>query len=224
MIAARYKLVIALAIFLVAAPGSAIADDASLNDASSREKARQLVVDFLQAADSYTAVFDQQLSDDEGALLEQSKGEFWLARPGRFRWHYASPLERLIISDGKRIWLFDPDLDQVTVRNADGALDQTPAGLLVSGEQMLDAFELSLGESSSSLETVRLVPVGMESDFRVIELGLHDNRLRRLTLEDRFGQQTRIDFYDIRLNPQLDTKLFTFEAPAGIDVIDQTGM
>jgi outer membrane lipoprotein carrier protein len=213
----RLKLLVALAVYSVTTP--VLAD--------TTEQARQLLRDFLGAADSYTAVFDQQHIDDEGKLLEKSNGEFWLQRPGRFRWSYLAPLERLIISDANRIWLYDPDLDQVTVRNADGALDQTPAGLLVSGEELLDAYDISLGETSSSLQMVKLVPLrgqGGQSDFLLIELGLRDNILQRLVLQDRFGQQTRIDFYDTRLNPSLDEDLFTFEVPAGIDVIDQTGM
>ena len=213
----RLKLLVALAVYSVTTPVFA----------DTTEQARQLLRDFLGAADSYTAVFDQQHIDDEGKLLEKSNGEFWLQRPGRFRWSYLAPLERLIISDADRIWLYDPDLDQVTVRNADGALEQTPAGLLVSGEELLDAYDISLGEISSSLQTVNLVPlrgqVG-QSDFLLIELGLRDNILQRLVLHDRFGQQTRIDFYDTRLNPSLDEDLFTFEVAAGIDVIDQTGM
>ena len=178
----------------------------------SSEEARQLISDFLNAADSYSAVFDQQLTDEDGVVLEESSGEFWLQRPGKFRWLYAAPLERLIVSDAKKIWLFDPDLDQVTIRSAEGALEQTPAGILVSGTAMLDAYEVSLGDSGA-LQTVLLKPKATDSEFSLISLGLRDNQLRKLTLKDRFGQQTLIEFYDTTLNPSIEPGLFSFEPP-----------
>ncbi|MGI9291458.1 MAG: outer membrane lipoprotein chaperone LolA [Gammaproteobacteria bacterium] len=194
----------------------------TVSQAKANEQARQLINDFLGATASYSAVFDQQLLDENGDILEESSGEFWLQRPGKFRWHYAPPLERLIVSDASKIWLFDPDLDQVTIRSADGALEQTPAGLLVSGTAMLEGYDVDLGESGA-LQTVLLKPLRGDSEFTLITLALRDNRLRRLVLEDRFGQQTRIEFYDTKLNPSLKDGLFSFDPPEGVDIIDQTG-
>lgn len=207
---------------------SAAADVSAATDVAESDDAQQLVREFLRAADRYSARFGQQLIDEEGVVVEESDGELWLERPGRFRWHYAAPMERLLISDGAKIWLYDMDLDQATVRSAEGAIEQTPAGLLVSGEEALDDYQLKLiepktGEQARDYAAVEMIPDERKSDFERIELGLRDNKLVRLTLDDRFGQKTIIDFTDIVLNPALEPAIFSFEVPDGVDVIDQTG-
>jgi len=211
---------------------AAAADVSAATDVDDSDDAQQLVREFLRAADRYSARFSQQLIDEDGVVVEESEGELWLERPGRFRWHYAAPMERLLISDGAKIWLYDMDLDQATVRSAEGAIEQTPAGLLVSGEDALDGYQLRLieqgiegktGEQARDYAAVEMIPDERQSDFQRIELGLRDNKLVRLTLDDRFGQKTIIDFTDIVLNPALKPALFSFEVPDGVDVIDQTG-
>ena len=219
----KFPVFIALLLAAIAVPVA----DVPAAETKEGNDARELVREFLRAADRYSASFSQQLVDEDGVLVEETDGELWLARPGRFRWHYAPPIERLLISDGAAIWLYDVDLDQVTVRSAAGAIEQTPAGLLVSGEEALDDYQLKLiaretGENDPDYSRVEMIPAETQSDFQRIELGLRDNRLIRLTLDDRFGQKTIIDFSNIVLNPALDPALFSLEVPARVDVIDQT--
>lgn len=224
----NFPVFVALLVVVITAPAVSAAE--TTDNASA--KAQQLVRSFLRAADRYSARFSQQLFDEDGILIEESNGEFWLERPGRFRWHYEPPMERLLISDGAKIWLYDMDLDQATVRRAEGAIEQTPAGLLVSGEEALDAYQLQLieqgieqeaGEQARDYAAVEMIPADRQSDFQRVELGLRDNTLVRLTLDDRFGQKTVIHFTDIVLNPALEPTFFDFDVPDGVDLIDQTG-
>jgi outer membrane lipoprotein carrier protein len=226
------KFPVFIALLVGGITGLASAAGAAETTDSAGAKAQQLVRGFLRTADRYSAHFSQQLFDEDGVLIEESNGELWLERPGRFRWHYEPPMERLLISDGVKIWLYDVDLDQATVRRAEGAIEHTPAGLLVSGEEALDDYQLRLieqgiepktGEQSHNYAAVEMIPNERQRDFQRIELGLRDNTLVRLTLDDRFGQKTIIYFTDIVLNPALDPTIFDFDVPEGVDLIDQTG-
>jgi outer membrane lipoprotein carrier protein len=210
------KLSIAVTVLLCGLQGAVHAEN------SETLEARQAVQAFLDSATRYSARFVQQLVDEEGVVLEEGSGEFWMQRPDKFRWHYAPPMERVLVSDGTRIWLHDVELEQITVRSADGALEQTPAGLLVGSATALDNYHLSIRERLGKQILVGLKPKNAQSDFQDIVLGLESNKLVRLMLADRFGQQTVIQFTDIRLDPPIAAALFSFEIPPGTDVIDQT--
>jgi outer membrane lipoprotein carrier protein len=190
---------------------------------SEAAEARSLLLGFIASVDSYHADFEQTLEDEDGEVLEQAAGEFWLSRPGKFRWHYAPPMERLLISDGQKIWLHDVDLEQVTVRSASGALEQTPAGILVGNAAALDGYELSIRSRGDGFTAVGLRPREGATDFLDIVIAVAtDGGLHSLSLDDRFGRQTVIRFFDQTLNPAMDSELFTFVAPSDADIIDQT--
>jgi outer membrane lipoprotein carrier protein len=185
-------------------------------------EARALVENFLTSAERVSAHFSQRLIDENGSVLEETTGQFWLQRPGQFRWQYAAPMERVLVSNGQQIWLHDVELDQVTIRSADGVLEQTPAGILVGNIDTLDNYILSIRNRSATSIEVGLVPVSTRSDFQDIVLGLQDGQLRSLKLADRFGQLTEIEFSEQTLNPEIDAAQFTFIVPPGVDVINQT--
>jgi outer membrane lipoprotein carrier protein len=184
--------------------------------------ARARVEQFVASAERYSARFTQELIDENGEILEESQGEFWLARPGKFRWHYAPPLERILVSDGERIWLYDVELDQVTVRDAEGELEKTPAGILVGDTAALENYSFDVRVMHDDYAGLGMRPVGSQSDFADIVLGLKGNELRDLRLKDRFGQTTVIRFSDVRANPDVPGDRFTLEIPPGVDVIDQS--
>jgi outer membrane lipoprotein carrier protein len=190
--------------------------------AGDADDARSLLTSFIDSASRYSANFEQQLRDDAGEVIEDTSGKFWLQRPGMFRWHYAEPMERVLVSDGASIWLYDVDLDQVTKRTATGAIEQTPAGILVGDSATLDQYELSINERRGNYVAISLQPKQGSGDFSGILIGLADNQLIDLRLNDRFGQTTVIRFTDATLNPTIDPAVFTLEVPAGVDVIDQT--
>lgn len=191
-------------------------------DELSPAAARERLLRYITQTDSYAARFSQQLTDAEGAVEDAGGGRFWLARPAQFKWLYAAPFEREIVADGERIWLYDADLDQVTVRDLAPILASTPAGLLAGDTRNLNDYAIS-GTVDGGLTTIELTPNDSRSDFERIALTLAGGRLKSLQLDDRFGQQTLISFSEPRINESIDRAVFAFEVPANADVIDETG-
>ena len=99
---------------------------------------------FYNEIRSYSASFEQKVVDENLKLLESSDGEFSIQRPGKFRWHYTNPSEQLIVGDGKEVWIYDVELEQITHRQSDAAVSQTPA-MLLSGEGDLGAGMAVIG-------------------------------------------------------------------------------
>jgi outer membrane lipoprotein carrier protein len=166
--------------------------------------------------------FRQQVIDSRGRVLEDASGTVAMQRPGRFRWNYQTPFERVIVADGERVWLYEADLDQVTIRKLKSGIGDTPAALLTGKESVLERFKVEKSWTEGGLAVVRLIPRSAEADFAGVTLGFHDAELRLLLLDDRLGQQTRIDLSGIRTNPTLSPDLFRFKPPPGADVIDDS--
>ncbi len=170
---------------------------------------------------SFSAEFAQTRYDENQQPIRESSGVAYLQRPGKFRWTYREPYEQVIVADGERLWIYDADLEQVTVRQAQQALATAPI-MLLSGEAPLsEQFEIrDLGEREG-LSWVELRPKVDDTDFERIFLGLDEETLRVMELRDRFDQATQIRFSNVRMNPDLDSERFTFEPPEGVDVIGQ---
>ena len=173
---------------------------------------------FLHGLNTYKAEFTQRVvgSPQSGVLV--SEGTLYLQRPGRFRWEYRVP-PQLVVGDGRRVWLYDEELDQVSHRGQSRALKGTPAQLLVETAPLERYFEVSDLERGGDLAWVRLRPLATESEFTQILLGLSDNQLQELEMMDQFGQTTYFRFRETERNPQIDPQLFVFRAPPGIDVM-----
>ena len=148
-----------------------------------------------------------------------SKGEFSLQRPGKFRWIYAAPTEQLIVGDGVRVWIYDRDLAQVTVRRMAQALGSSPAALLAGGEEVTRAFTFSEAGSRDGLDWLDARPQGSEAGFEQIRLGFDAAGIRAMELVDHFGQRTVLRFSDLRRNLPLEAALFRFQPPPGVDVL-----
>jgi outer membrane lipoprotein carrier protein len=176
---------------------------------------------FLTSFDSYRADFEQVVSDETGDVVEEGNGTLWLQRPGMFRWNYTAPWEQLIVVNETEIWIYDAELEQATVRSADGAIAQTPAGLLAGNMAALDSYSITAVYDTGDGSVVTLVPLASNSDFREIVLGFAGPMLKSLAILDSFGQQTLIAFEDSQRNPPLNADLFTFSVPDGSDLIDQ---
>jgi outer membrane lipoprotein carrier protein len=166
--------------------------------------------------------FVQRLQSGDAGPVEESQGELTMLRPDRFRWDYRKPFEQQIVADGKRLWIYDPELEQVIVKPLDEALSSTPA-LLLSGQGSLEEqFIISeLPARDSGLEWVRLEPKRDDAGFQSVQLGFDAQNLRRMELLDAFGQRTQIEFMNIQRNPKLDPKLFNFTPPPGVDVVGE---
>lgn len=192
---------------------------ASTAGADSDGAALERVQRYVAALDTLRAEFTQELRDAAGTVREEADGVLMLAKPGRFRWDYRNPSEQLLVSDGRTVWLYDVELEQVTVRAAGQSLSTTPAMLLSGTGRVEDSFSVSDDGAADGLDWVRLVPKLDDTDFRMVRLGFSGTELARMELSDRLGQVTRIEFSRIERNPVLEPGLFTFTPPPGVDVV-----
>jgi outer membrane lipoprotein carrier protein len=176
---------------------------------------------FLAGLETLTADFRQEVVTRDLELVEEARGRVALKKPGRFRWDYTEPFERVIVADGSRLWLYEADLDQVTVRNLDAGLGETPAALLSGDVAALDRFEYQGASTRDGLRWLELKPRSQESDFDSIWLAFDNGNLSQLALEDRLGQTTRIYLSDVEMNANIDDDVFKFEVPDGADIIGE---
>jgi len=167
--------------------------------------------------------FEQTLSGKHGEVLERASGTLYIQKPDRFRWVYETGVRQLIVSDGTRLWLYDQELDQVTVRALGQSLAATPASLLSGTGHAADNFRITDLGAYENLDWVRLLPKTADTDFREIRLGFSGRDVVRMTLKDKLGQTTELKFLALKRNPALDASLFHFEPPAGVDVIGNPG-
>lgn len=185
---------------------------------AARAGALEQLHEFHRGVQNFEATFEQQLVSPEGDVLQQSSGDVWLQRPDRFRWDYRKPYPQLIVSDGTKVWVYDSELEQVTVKGVDRAVGNAPA-LVLSGKQPLEQdFNIRELPDRDGLRWVELTPKHPESDFKSVEVAFGDT-LQRMVLHDNFGQTTRIRFGNVRRNERLDPKLFRFQVPDGVEVV-----
>ncbi|HUX26160.1 MAG TPA: outer membrane lipoprotein chaperone LolA [Burkholderiales bacterium] len=174
---------------------------------------------FIAATSSAQAGFVQKVYNRKHKLTQEASGTLAFLRPGRFRWTYAKPYAQVIVGDGSKVWIYDEDLNQVTVRPLDRALGSTPAALLAGSGEIERAFTLIDQGEKDGLEWVQALPRDKDSNFESIRMGFGPSGLERMELADSFGQTTVLTFTDMRRNPKLDPALFKFVPPKGADVI-----
>ncbi|HET9821209.1 MAG TPA: outer membrane lipoprotein chaperone LolA [Burkholderiaceae bacterium] len=176
--------------------------------------------DFVREAKSGRAAFTQTVTSPDGARKKVSSGSFEFARPNRFRFDYRKPYEQLIVGDGERVWLYDVDLQQVTVRAMDGALGATPAALL-AGAALERDFELRALPDAQGLQWVQAQPRtrGEAAAFQSLRVGFRGTTLAALELVDSFGQRSQLVFSEVALNGASAPDAFRFTPPKGVDVI-----
>lgn len=174
---------------------------------------------FMTSITTATGEFEQQIYNRDRKLVQESRGSLAFSRPGKFRWTYTKPYPQLIVGDGTRVWIYDEDLNQVTVRKLDQALGATPAALLAGANDALRAFELHDQGAKDGLEWVEAVPREKEANFERIRMGFGPSGLARMELVDTLGQTTLLRFTALQRNPRIDPALFHFTPPKGADVI-----
>lgn len=199
----------ALALFLFAALWTGVAC------ASAIERLDQ----FMSRTQAARGEFEQRIYDRNRRLVQQSSGTLAFQRPGKFRWSYAKPYPQLIVGDGERVWIYDEDLKQVTVRKLDAALGATPAALLAGDNAAMKAFVLREEAPEAGLEWLSATPRNKETNFERIRMGFSAAGLERMELTDAFGQTTDLRFIALDRSPGLDPGLFQFVPPPGADVI-----
>ena len=182
---------------------------------------QQRLENFLLELTTIKAAFVQTLNNAAGELIEKSEGIMAVERLGKFRLQYENPYEQLYVADGKNIWMYDRDLEQVTVKPQSEALGSTPALLLSSIEPLETNFELrELGEHEGFV-WLELNPKDVDSNFDFVKLAMEGDILRAMEMVDGFGQTTRLFFDPMDRNPQLDAGVFQFVPPPGVDVIGE---
>jgi len=176
---------------------------------------------FVSATQSGKAQFDQRVYDRNNKLVQESKGTFAFSRPGRFRWLYEKPYSQLIVGDGTRVWVYDEDLKQVTVKRVDQALTSTPAALLAGNNDVLRSFQITDQGERDGLEWLEAVPKNREGGFERIRMGFDTSGPAAMELSDSFGQKTVLRLSGFERNAKLDPALFRFTPPKGADVIGE---
>jgi len=187
--------------------------------AQAAQEGRQRVETFLQGLDGMQAQFKQVLTDRNGQSVDEASGTLAISRPDRFRWDYREPYSQVIVADGKRIWIYDSDLEQVTVRKLDETLSATPAMLLSGRGALADNFNVTQTAQEGRVQWVRMEPKRDDTDFKWVRLGFEGALLKYMQLADKLGQTTSLEFSKLERNPPLDPSRFTFTVPPGADVI-----
>ncbi|MEO6974605.1 MAG: outer membrane lipoprotein chaperone LolA [Gallionella sp.] len=179
---------------------------------------------FIATTHSARANFTQQVLDQNGNQIQNASGIMEFQRPGKFRWTYQKPYEQLIVGDGSKFWLYDADLNQVTVRKLDAALGSSPAALLSGSNEIERGFTLTEDGKRDGLDWLKATPKGkgpgQDSSFNSILMGFNAQaELAVMELNDMFGHKTVLRFSAMQRNPKFSEQLFKFTPPKGADVL-----
>ena len=178
---------------------------------------------FFNEINTLEAQFTQIVLDENMTAVDDGHGTVWIKRPGRFRWNYAPPDAQEIVGDGERVWLYDIELEQITVRNQAEALGRAPAILLAGTGNLEPTYAMQDIGRHGQVDWVSLIPEDPQSGFTEVRIGFEANRLRLMELVDTLDQRTRISFANLKENESLAEQIFQFIPPDGVDVIDQSG-
>ena len=176
---------------------------------------------FNASTKTATGTFEQQAFDRTGKVVDHSSGTLAFARPGKFRWVYEKPHKQVLVADGTRLWIYDPDLAQVTVKRIDQAISSTPAALLAGRDDITRLFTLRDAGTKDGLDWVEAQPKAQDTGFDRVRLGLKGRTLAAMELYDQLGGHTVLKFTELKSNPQLLPGTFEFTPPKGADVIDE---
>ena len=177
--------------------------------------------DFFNNTTTMRAQFSQVVNDKQGRKIQEVEGTMQLQRPNKFRWDYKKPYEQQIVSDGKQVFLYDTELQQVTIRELSKSLGSSPAALLAGGEAVEKSFTLKNAIRKDGLTWVLALPKDKESGFDRVLLGFKADKLRKMELYDSFNLVTHITFNEVERNPVLQEATFLFTPPEGVDVVGE---
>lgn len=177
--------------------------------------------DFLKNTRTLKAEFSQAVISRNGRKPQQSSGTVAISRPGKLRWEIVKPFPQLVVGDGEKIWIHDPELQQVTVRKAGQAIGSSPAALLSGNNDLEKNFTLKDAGEAEGMAWVDATPKAGDSGFEKVRLGFSGGDLKAMELFDSFGQTTQIRFSKMERNPALPVATFKFTPPAGADVVGE---
>ena len=201
-----------------------IAASAQLVSADGLQSLESFMANTQAGKADFTQVVTSPARDGKAERSKTSTGTFEFQRPGRFKFVYLKPFEQTIVADGKTLWLYDADLNQVTQRAQAQALGTTPAALLTSAPDLkaLRAdFTLESAPAQDGLEWVLATPKAKDGQLQSVRVGFESNQLAALDILDSFGQRSLIRFNGLQANPALPAAAFQFKPPVGADVVKQ---
>jgi chaperone LolA len=176
---------------------------------------------FVAGAKTAEADFTQTVSDKSGRVTQQASGKMAFARPGKFRWDYTKPYEQVIVGDGVKLWLYDADLEQVTVKSLGDVIAGTPAALLAGDNAIENHFSLKDAGKNGGLEWLEATPKNKDTSFERIRMGFKGDMLVQMELDDFFGQRTILKLSRMVRNPTIPASRFKFTPPKGADIIGE---
>lgn len=188
---------------------------------ASAETGEVLLSRFVSDVNTFEASFSQNVYAESGEVMQSSDGILAITRPGRFKWTYSAPYPQEIVADGKNLWIYDIELEQVTVKPLTEILTGTPFALLTSETALQENFILQEAGENDGLTWVRLHPIVTDTDFTSVEIGLNQQGIRVMNLYDQFSQKTVIQFVDVKTNHAIPAKAYRFVPPEGVDVIGE---
>ena len=177
--------------------------------------------DFFNNVQTISADFSQEVLDPQKNSIQKSSGTMLLSRPGRFKWDYTKPYKQLIVGNGKKVWLYDIDLEQVTVKPVDAVLGNAPALLLSGNTPLEDNFDMLDHGKKSGQYWIELKPKKNDTGFESMLLAFGESELELMELHDSLGNLTRLSFANSKRNIDLDDAQFDFTPPKGVDVIGE---
>lgn len=193
-----------------------------LSSATAHAGAIEKLKAFIAATHSAQANFTQVVLDQSGKRIQSASGVMQFQRPGKFRWAYQKPYEQLIVGDGAKFWLYDVDLNQVTVKKLDAALGSSPAALLSGSNEIERGFTLRESGSRDGLDWLQAIPKAQDSSFDKILMAFNaKSELVVMELNDNFGHKTVLRFSNLQANPKLPVQQFQFTPPKGADVLGE---
>lgn len=177
----------------------------------------------LNGIKTMRAGFMQTIYDNHGNAVQKSNGKMALERPGKFRWEVMKPMPQTIIANAERLWVYDPDLQQVTIRSLKTEAGEAPALLLSHQNTTLESnYKIQTLNEKDGLRWFLLTPKKSDNMFASVKMGFANSELKEMILDDQIGHSTRVQFQKIEMNISIPSSLFVFKAPAGTDVIDET--
>lgn len=176
---------------------------------------------FFSNMQSLKADFTQEVYGPRYELLQESSGQVIVQRPGKFRWDYSKPFQQHIVADGEKLWLFDVDLEQVSIKHQDATMGNSPASLLSDASQLDKQFDV-LRVLRQGRDWFELIPKQSDSGFEALFILLEKGVIRQMDLKDSFGQLTRLRFENVQLSKHFGAETFRLKIPEGVDVIDET--
>jgi outer membrane lipoprotein carrier protein len=166
--------------------------------------------------------FTQVTTDQQGEVVEENTGTFAIKRPGLLRWHIAEPFEQLLVSNGETLWVYDPDLEQVTINTVDEQMQQNSALLLSSDLEKLQAnYEAEEVRTEGNEKVFALLPKDAGNSFERLELQFEGDQLTGWDLYTALGEKSTFTFEDLKVNEPVADELFKFDPPPGVDVLDE---